>query len=251
MDKKFLEVINISKNYEEAGKVYAIMKDIKFEMKRREFVCLVGPSGCGKSTLLRIISGLEKPSSGRVMFEGEEIKAENPHVANVFQNFGLLPWLTVEQNVALGLEALKFDEEEKKKKVEKYLKMVGLTGSKNAYPRELSGGMKQRVGLARALAIEPKLLCMDEPFSSLDALTAENLRQELLLLWEDIKSPPESVLMVTHNIEEAVYLADRIIVLSGKPTRIMAFLKINMKRPRDRKSQQFYHWVDKVYSLIT
>ena len=216
-------------------------------MEDNDFVCIVGPSGCGKSTLLRIIVGLEKPTSGEVIFKG---KNSNPKVAMVFQNFALFPWLSVKENIELVLESLHQQEKEREAIACKYIKAVGLDGFERAYPGELSGGMKQRVGFARALAVEPVLLCMDEPFSSLDALTAQNLKDELLLLWGDPNMPPDAVIMVTHNVEEAVYLANRIIILSQRPGKIIADLRIELERPRNRKDPEFYRWVDKVYSLI-
>ncbi len=247
----FLEVKNVSKTIAEGENEYRIIQNVSFAMEKDEFVCLVGPSGCGKSILLRIITGLEKPTSGEVLFKDKEIKSDNPKVANVFQNFALMPWLTVEQNIELGLEALGMPQAQRAERVKNNLKLVGLTGSKDAYPRELSGGMKQRVGIARALAVEPELLCMDEPFSALDPLTSENLREEVLMLWQTKQFPPDSVLMVTHNMEEAVYMADRIIVLSQKPSHAIAFLNIKLKRPRNKKSSEYYHWVDKLYGLMT
>jgi len=249
--KPFLEVRKLSANYSEEGHQFVVLKDISFSVSKGEFVCIVGPSGCGKSTLLRMIAGLEKPSGGAVFFEGQPIVAENPRVAMVFQNFALLPWLTVLQNVSLGLEAAGMAKDAQKKIALRYVDIVGLSGFENAYPRELSGGMKQRVGLARALAVHPGLLCMDEPFSALDPLTAENLRQEVLNLWKDRILPPDSVVMVTHSIEEAIYMADRIFVMSKPPAKIVATLKVTLPRPRNRKSEEFYHFVDKVYSLIT
>src|ERR1051326_7398002 len=191
-------------------------------MQRNEFVALVGPSGCGKSTLLRLMSGLDRPTRGEVLYEGKPIRADNPKVTMVFQSFALLPWLDVLDNVAFGLEAQGYEKKVRHAKVQELVDIVGLAGFENAYPRELSGGMKQRVGLARALATDPILLCMDEPFSSLDPLTTETLREEVLRLWSDPDLPPEAVCMVTHNVEEAVYMADRIIVLSHRPGTILA-----------------------------
>jgi len=245
-----LQVKDVSKSYFDNGKESKILDLIRFELAERDFVCLVGPSGCGKSTLLRIIVGLDTPTSGQVLFEGHPIRADNPQVAMVFQSFALFPWLTVAQNVELGLEALHEDPVKRRAVAKKFIDAVGLTGFENAYPRELSGGMKQRVGIARALTIEPLLLCMDEPFSSLDALTAQNLRDEILQLWSNPDLPPEAVLMVTHSIEEAVYLADRVIVLSSRPGRMVAELEIDLPRPRNRKDPEFYGWVDEIYSLI-
>jgi NitT/TauT family transport system ATP-binding protein len=243
-------VKDVTKSYFENGKEFRVLETIRFELTERDLVCVVGPSGCGKSTLLRIIVGLEPPTSGAVLFEGQPIRADNPQVAMVFQSFALFPWLTVQQNVELGLEAKGTPPEERQRIAHKFIEAVGLTGFEDAYPRELSGGMKQRVGIARALGIEPLLLCMDEPFSSLDPLTAQNLRDEILQLWSNPELPPRAVLMVTHAIEEAVYMADRVIVLSSRPGRMVADLAIDLPRPRNRKEPEFYGWVDEIYSLI-
>ncbi|HLC47517.1 MAG TPA: ABC transporter ATP-binding protein [Candidatus Norongarragalinales archaeon] len=247
----FLEAKNLTKIFQEEGKSFTVLDNVSFSVEKDEFVAIVGPSGSGKSVLLRLLTGIESPSAGVVTFEDKPIEVSNPRVAIVFQSFALMPWLTVEQNVELGLEALKFPEAQRREIAEKYIRVVGLDGSENAYPRELSSGMKQRVGIARALAVEPALLCMDEPFSSLDSLTAANLREEVLQLWLDKTLPPASIVMVTHNIEEAVYLADRILVLSKAPARVMAQLKVSIPRPRDRKSEEFINNVDKLYSLLT
>jgi NitT/TauT family transport system ATP-binding protein len=244
------EIRGVSKTYESDGIKMMALDNINFQVEDNDFICIVGPSGCGKSTLLRIIVGLEKPTSGEVFFKGEVIAADNPKVAMVFQNFALFPWFTVKENIKLALEALSIEEKEQDKIACKYIKAVGLDGFERVYPRELSGGMKQRVGFARALAVDPVLLCMDEPFSSLDALTSQNLKDELLMLWADKNMPPDAVIMVTHNIEEAVYLANRIIILSPRPGKVVADLKIELTRPRNRKDPEFYRWVDKVYSLI-
>ena len=252
MDERppFLAVKDISKSYFEEGKEFKVLERIKFELTERDFVCIVGPSGSGKSTLLRIIMGLDKATSGEVRFEGKPLLPENPQVGMVFQSFALFPWLTVEQNVELGLEARHDPPGVRHAQARKFIDAVGLSGFENAYPRELSGGMKQRVGIARALAIEPILLCMDEPFSALDALTAQSLRDEILQLWGDPNLPPKAVLMVTHSIEEAVYLADRVIVLSARPGRLVAELEIDLPRPRNRKEPEFFGWVDEIYGLI-
>jgi NitT/TauT family transport system ATP-binding protein len=246
----FLEIHGVSKSYFEAGKEFKVLANVGFELEERDFVCIVGPSGSGKSTLLRIIVGLDSPTSGYVRFEGQPLLPENPQVAMVFQSFALFPWLTVEQNVELGLEARRDPPERRHAQARKFIDAVGLSGFENAFPRELSGGMKQRVGIARALAIEPLLLCMDEPFSALDALTAQSLRDEILQLWSTPELPPKAVLMVTHSIEEAVYMADRVIVLSSRPGRVVAELEIDLPRPRNRKEPEFFGWVDEIYSLI-
>lgn len=244
-----VEIKNVSKTYESDGNPVLVLDNINFSAEDSDFICIVGPSGCGKSTLLRIIVGLEKPTSGEVLFRGEVISPDNPKVSMVFQNFALFPWLSVKENVELAVESMKHEQEPDKIAC-KYIKAVGLDGFEKAYPRELSGGMKQRVGFARALAVEPILLCMDEPFSSLDALTSQNLKDELLILWADTSMPPDAVIMVTHNIEEAVYMANRIIILSPRPGKVVADLRIELERPRNRKDPEFYRWVDKVYSHI-
>jgi NitT/TauT family transport system ATP-binding protein len=245
-----LQVNGVTKSYFEKGKDFRVLETIRFEIAERDFVCVVGPSGSGKSTLLRIIVGLEPPTSGHVLFEGQPIRADNPQVGMAFQSFALFPWLTVEQNVELGLEAKGAPPQERRRIARRVIDAVGLTGFEEAFPRELSSGMKQRAGVARALAIEPLLLCMDEPFSSLDPLTAQNLRDEILQLWTNPDLPPKAVLMVTHAIEEAVYMADRVIVLSNRPGRMVAELPIDLPRPRNRKEPEFYGWVDEIYSLI-
>ncbi len=245
-----LDVKHVSKLYRENGKEFHVLEDISFQINERDFVCIVGPSGCGKSTLLREIVGLDQPTRGEILFEGAPVRPENPKISMVFQSFALFPWLTVMQNVELGLEAHKVPEEERKPKAKKYIDAVGLAGFENAYPRELSGGMKQRVGIARALVMDPTLLCMDEPFSALDALTAQNLRDEILQLWANPDLPPSAVLMVTHSIDEAVYLADRVVAMSPRPGHIVKIETIDLPRPRNRKEPEFYGWVDEIYSLI-
>lgn len=247
---ELLTVRNVYQTFPLKNKEVVILENISFEIKENEFVSLVGPSGCGKSTLLRIIAGLLKPTSGSIFFRGEEIKGVNPYTSMVFQTFGLLPWLDVTENITLGLEARGVPLKERLKKAFKYIDMVGLEGFEEAYPRELSGGMKQRVGIARALIMEPELLLMDEPFSALDALTAENLRSEIVDIWESRKLSLKSILLVTHNIEEAVYLSDRIIILSTHPGKIIADEVIDLPRPRDRESKEFYKIYDKIYSMI-
>jgi len=245
-----LELRDVDKSYFDPGKEIPVLERISFSVKPRNFLVLVGPSGCGKSTLLRMIVGLEAPTRGEVIFLGKPIRPENPKISMVFQSFAIFPWLTVQGNVELGLEAQKVPEEPRRARARQYVEAVGLAGFEDAYPRELSRGMKQRVGIARALALEPVLLCMDEPFSSLDAFTAQSLRDEVLQLWSLPELPPEAVVMVTHDIEEAVYMADRIVVLSHRPGRLLADLQIDLPRPRKRKEPEFYGWVDEIYSLI-
>ncbi len=229
----------------------SIMQDISFDVADSDFLAIVGPSGCGKSTLLRLIQGLDRPTGGAIYFRDAPISSVCSKMAMVFQNFALYPWLTVSQNVAFGLEALGWPEDRIKSQVDRYISVTGLDGFQEAYPRELSGGMRQRVGLARALAVEPSVLLMDEPFSALDPLTAESLREEILQLWRDPDLPPDAVLLVSHNIEEAIQLADRIIVLARRPSHVLADVHVDLPRPRDRKSSAFYDLTDRVYSLIT
>lgn len=227
-----------------------VLNDVTFSIRKGEFIAIVGPSGAGKSTLLRIVNGILNPSEGSLRYQGDPQKGVNTDTAMVFQDFALLPWLTVQENVALGLEARGMAKEARLKKCEFYLDKVGLDGYEEAYPRELSGGMKQRVGLARALAVEPKILLMDEPFSSLDVLTAINLRDELIDIWMDRDIPVHTILMVTHMIEEAIELADRVLVLSNRPGKIVGDLTIELPRPREKKEPQFDAYVDKVFSLL-
>jgi NitT/TauT family transport system ATP-binding protein len=216
-----------------------------------EIVALLGPSGSGKSTLLRILTGLAKPSSGEVLWHGKPLEGPSANVAIVFQSFALFPWLTVLDNVQAPLLARGVPLAERMKRSLRILDAVGLDGFEGAFPKELSGGMKQRVGFARALVVEPEVLFMDEPFSALDVLTAENLRSELLELWEDRKMPTRAVFIVTHNIEEAVLLADRVIVLGKNPGRIRADFKVVVPRPREHKDSRFLHTVDYIYTILT
>ena len=246
-----IRVEHVDKSFASRHGSISIMQDISFEVKDSDFVAIVGPSGCGKSTLLRLIQGLDRPTGGEIFFRDQKIESVCSHMAMVFQSFALYPWLSVSENVAFGLEALGWPAERIGTQVERYIGVTGLEGFQEAYPRELSGGMRQRVGLARALAVEPAVLLMDEPFSALDPLTAESLREEVLQLWRDPQLPPEAVLLVSHNIEEAIQLADRVIVLSRRPGHILAQVTVDLPRPRDRKSAAFYDLTDRVYSLIT
>ena len=245
-----LRLDKVTKGYYHIRGNITALEPISFAVQEDEFIAIVGPSGCGKSTLLRIIHGLVEPSGGAVLYKGEIQRGINPECAMVFQSFALFPWLTVMENVELGLEARKIPLKETRRRANFYIDKVGLDGSEEAYPRELSGGMKQRVGLARALAVEPKLLLMDEPFSSLDALTSITLREEVLSVLRDKEISVESIIMVTHIIEEAVELADRVIVLSSRPGRILEDMKIDLPRPREKKDAAFNAVVDRIFSLI-
>jgi NitT/TauT family transport system ATP-binding protein len=227
-----------------------VIRGVDVDIADGEFCVLVGPSGCGKSTLLRIINGIVPLTSGQVLYNGRQVDGINLECALVFQSFALLPWLSVKANVELGLEAQGLPAAERERRAGIYIDKVGLDGFEEAYPRELSGGMKQRVGFARALAVEPKVLLMDEPFSALDALTAITLREEMLDIWQSPDMPVKNIVMVTHLIEEAIELADRIIVLASGPGRVVADLNVDLPRPRDRRTEAFNAWTDKVFSLV-
>jgi NitT/TauT family transport system ATP-binding protein len=233
------------------GRALPVLDGISFALREGEIVALLGKSGSGKSTLLRCIAGLIAPSSGTVAYRGTPLNGANPGVAMVFQSFALLPWLTVQQNVELAMQARDVPQAQRAERALRAIDLIGLDGFESAYPKELSGGMRQRVGFARALVVEPDALLMDEPFSALDVLTAANLRGELTRLWEGREFPVKSVLIVTHNIEEAVQLADRILVLSSNPGRIRAELEVTLPRPRERRDPQFDALVDTVYGILT
>jgi NitT/TauT family transport system ATP-binding protein len=228
-----------------------VLERVNVELRDGEFVALLGPSGSGKSTLLRILAGLTQPSEGEVLVHGTPLHGPNPDVAIVFQSFALFPWLTVLQNVELGLLATGAPEEERRRRALKAIDLIGLDGFEEAYPKELSGGMKQRVGFARALVVEPEVLFMDEPFSALDVLTGENLRGELQELWSDRTIPTRAILMVTHNIDEAVALADRILVFGANPGHVRVELRGLPMAERKRKGHARSQLVDTIYRIMT
>ena len=247
----FLEIKDISKTYPgEAHASAVVLNHLNFNVYK-EFVCIVGPSGCGKSTLLRILDGLDKPTSGQVLFHGRPITTPNPKIGVIFQTFALIPWKTVLGNVQMAIEGSRIPKDEQLKIAQKYIQDVGLEGFETAYPKELSGGMKQRVGIARALALQPEVLLMDEPFSSLDALTAENLRREVLEIWRDPVYATNCVVMVTHNVQEAVYMADRVIVLSHRPAEILDDVQITLERPRNQRDPAMFDFADRIISKIS
>jgi NitT/TauT family transport system ATP-binding protein len=249
--KKLVELNSISKKYDFGETKVTVLDNITIQIHEGEFIAILGPSGSGKSTLLRILAGLVPPSLGKVTYLGQEISGVNPGVSMVFQSFALFPWLTVLENVKIGLQKKKLTEQEKTDRAEQIIDMLGLDGFESAYPKELSGGMRQRVGIGRALVSEPDVLLMDEPFSALDVLTAENLRRDILELWLEKKIPTKSIVMVTHGIEEAVYMADRAIVLSRDPARVIADVSITLPHWRERKQEDFVRFVDNIYSLLT
>jgi NitT/TauT family transport system ATP-binding protein len=233
------------------GREIQIIAPMDLSVESGIICALLGPSGSGKSTLLRILSGLTAPSSGKVLVHGRPLDGHTPNIGMVFQSFALFPWLTVLENVEAPLAARGLEHADRHRQALQTLAIVGLKGFENAYPKELSGGMKQRVGFARALAVEPEVLFMDEPFSALDVLTAESLRRELMELWIKNQIPTKSIFLVTHNIEEAVLLADRIVVLGTHPAKIRADFRISLPQPRDRKTAEFLIYVDYIYKVMT
>ena len=247
-----IDVEHVFKTYPVADRgERLVLDDLNFRLVPGEIVAVLGKSGSGKSTFLRLIAGLSEPSNGEVRYRGNPVKGPVRGAGMVFQSFALFPWLTVLGNVELGLEALKVPKEERRKRAEAAIDLIGLDGFESAYPKELSGGMRQRVGFARALVINPDILLLDEPFSALDVLTAETLRGDLVDLWQDRKIPTQSILMVSHNIEESVEMADRILVFSSDPGRIRAEIRVPLPRPRDWNSPGFRAIVDQVYTLLT
>ena len=247
-----LEVENITKTFAMEKSKILVLDNVSFSVGNDEFVCLVGPSGCGKSTLLRIVASLEKADSGKVLFHGQPITQPTPKIVMVFQLFGLFPWKTALENVELPLGVLGVDKEKRKHVAEEYLKMVGLESFENTYPHDLSGGMKQRVGIARALALKPEVLLMDEPFSSLDELTAKTLRELVLNIWRNPALPTNTFLMVSHNVEEAVFMADRVIVMSPRPGKVVGEVKIDIPRPREKhlRDSVYFNLIDKVVEIL-
>jgi NitT/TauT family transport system ATP-binding protein len=252
MNEVICELRAVDKSFDRGrGKPLHVLENINLSIRANEVVCLIGPSGCGKSTILRIFAGLIAPTKGDVLHHGRKLEGLNPGVAMVFQSFALFPWMTVEDNVRAVLRAKGLGEGDVRVRARHAIRLVGLTGFERAYPRELSGGMKQRVGTARALSVDPELLFMDEPFSQVDALTAEGLRAEILDIWDDTDRNPSSVVMVSHDSKEVVYMADRIVVLSANPGRVRTILENPLPRPRDARSPEFTRMVDQVHDIIT
>jgi len=247
-----LEVENVSKTFMTEKSKILVLDNVSFSVRNDEFICLVGPSGCGKSTMLRIIAGLEQTDCGKILFHDQSITKPTPKIAMIFQLFGLLPWKTALENVEVPLEVLDVEKEQRKHVAEEYLKMVGLEGFECTYPHDLSGGMKQRVGIARALALKPEILLMDEPFSSLDELTAKTLRELVLDIWRNPALPTNTFIMVSHNVEEAVYMADRVIVMSPRPGKVIGEVRVDLPRPRTEQLREaaYFGFVDKVVELL-
>ena len=229
-----------------------MLADVSLTAAKDELVAVTGPSGCGKSTLLRIIAGLIKSTSGDVRVMDSEVTGPRNDISMVFQNFVLLPWRTALENVLFGLSSRNdLTEEQKNAKAENALEIAGLQGFESVYPGELSGGMKQRVGVARALATDPRVMLLDEPFSSLDDLTAERLRKETYTLLISPQTSVQTVILVSHNVEEIIELADKVVVLSSRPAHVVGELKVDLPRPRNKQSEEFFQWVDRVYSLLS
>src|ERR1700738_1386961 len=249
--EEILRVKGVCRGFNKTQGELLVLDDVNLSLHEGEIVGMLGRSGSGKSTLLRIIAGLIEPTNGQVDYLGKPLQGPAQGVAMVFQTFALFPWLTVLQNVEAGLEAQGVAARQRRERALAAIDLIGLDGFENAYPRELSGGMRQRVGFARALVVDPTLLLMDEPFSALDVLTAENLRTDLLDLWTQGKMPIKSVLIVTHNIEEAVFMCDRILVLASNPGRVMAEIRVPFKHPRNRLDPAFRRLVGDIYAKMT
>lgn len=247
-----LSLANVRKTFRTPdGRERTVLEGVDFHLEDGEIVALLGKSGSGKSTLLRIMAGLVRPNGGDVLYRGKPITGPAKGISMVFQSFALFPWLTVQQNVELGLEALGVPTKEREEKACAAIEMIGLGGFEGAYPKELSGGMRQRVGFARALVMDPDILLMDEAFSALDVLTSETLRSDLLELWGERRIPTKGMLVVSHNIEEAVFMADRVLVFSSDPGRVRAEIRVGLEHPRDPDSGPFRQIVDEVYGLMT
>jgi len=252
MSDALLDIHGLRQTFPKAdGGELLVLDGVELKVSEGQIVGLLGRTGSGKSTLLRLIAGLALPSDGTVTYLGHPVNAPAPGIAMVFQGFALFPWLTVLENVQLGLEALGLPDVEIRKRALAAIDLIGLDGYESAYPRELSGGMRQRVGFARALVVHPNILLMDEPFSALDVLTAETLRTDFLELWGDGKLPIKGVIMVTHNIEEAVLMCDRILLFSSNPGRIISEIAVDLKQPRNRLDPQFRDLVEKIYVAMT
>ena len=252
MSDTIINIEHLTKSFKKAvSQDLLVLEEVNFKLHEGEIVALLGKSGSGKSTLLRIIAGLIAPSSGTVSYRGTPVTGPVRGIAMVFQSFALMPWLTVLENVELGLEAQGISRNERRHRAIEAIDIIGLDGFESAFPKELSGGMRQRVGFARALVINPDVLLMDEPFSALDVLTAENLKSDLLELWKEKKTNTNGILLVTHNIEEAATLADRIVIFGNDPGYIRAELPVTLPQPRDPESPEFRALVDKIYTLMT
>lgn len=243
----YIEVRDAVKTFKQKGEEFIALDHVSLNIEKGEFICLLGPSGCGKSTLLNAIAGFDKITEGSVKINGEEVTQPSIHNVTIFQNYGLLPWRSVLKNVELGLEAKKIPKEERRKIAEKYIELVGLSNFKNSHPNQLSGGMQQRVSIARALAVSPDIIFMDEPFGALDAITRMKLQDDILNI---SKQENKTIIFVTHDIEEAVFLADRIVVMTPNPGRIKSVVTVSLSRHRERTSEDFLMVRNKIFELF-
>ena len=242
-----LKAVNLTKIFDQGDRKVVALKDFNLEVRENEFTVIVGPSGCGKSTFLHIAAGFEKPTEGEILLDGKPVTKPGPDRGFVFQEPNLYPWRTVLGNIMFGLEVMGVPKKEAEKKAMEYVKMVGLTGFENAYPHTLSGGMKQRVGIARALAYDPEVLLMDEPFGALDAQTRKVMQRELIRIWEKTK---KTVVFVTHSVIEAVYLADTIVVMTARPGRVKGIIDVDLPRPRNYTDKRYLSIREKVLNLL-
>lgn len=248
MDRGYISIKGIEKTFLTRERLnFKALENVNLEIRENEFICIVGPSGCGKSTLLRIIAGLDNATNGEIIFNDEKLTTATKDIGMVFQNYSLLPWKTVLDNIALGLEFSRISKKERREIAKEYLNIIGMNDFGKAYPYELSGGMQQRVAIARALANDPKVLLMDEPFGALDAHTRIILQKELLKIWENNK---KTILFVTHSVDEAIYLADKIIVMSSKPGKIKEIISVDIKRPRERSNPKYGEIIDYLLNAL-
>jgi NitT/TauT family transport system ATP-binding protein len=243
----YIEIKDVSKSFLQKGEKFTALDHVSLSIEKGEFICLLGPSGCGKSTLLNAIAGFDHVTEGSITINGKEVTEPSTKNVTIFQNYGLLPWRTVEKNVELGLEPKKIPKAERKEIAEKYIELVGLSNFKKSHPRELSGGMQQRVSIARALAVDPDILFMDEPFGALDAITRMKLQDDILKI---SKQENKTIIFVTHDIEEAVYLADKIVVMTPNPGKIKSVVIVPLNGYRERTSGDFLQVRDKVFDLF-
>ena len=243
----YIEVKDACKNFVQDGREFTALDHVSLDIEKGEFICLLGPSGCGKSTLLNALAGFERVSSGSVQIDGREVTEPSINNITIFQNYGLLPWRNVLKNIELGLESKKVPKEEREKAARRYLELVGLSGYEKRYPKQLSGGQQQRVAIARGLAVDPDIIFMDEPFGALDAITRMKLQEDILKISREEK---KTIIFVTHDIEEAVFLADRIVVMMADPGRIKSIVKVPLGSHRDRTNDDFLYVRDKIFELF-
>jgi NitT/TauT family transport system ATP-binding protein len=241
----YIDIKDVSKEYLQNNSIFKALDHVSLRIEKGEFLCLLGPSGCGKTTLLNSVAGFEKVNSGSISIDGRPVSEPSISYVTIFQNYGLLPWRTVQKNVELGLESKNLSKKERHDIASKYINLVGLSNFSKSHPSQLSGGMQQRVAIARALAVDPEIVFMDEPFGALDALTRLKMQDEISSIWEQQK---KTIIFVTHDIEEAVFLADRIVIMTPNPGKIKSIISVPLARKRDRTSPDFLKIRDKVFS---